>query len=171
MICPQCETDNIPGLEACRHCQFDLTAFDRPRAVDPVERAVMHEQVEVLTPNEPATIAPSATVREAIATMLAHNAGALLVVDDKSRLLGIFTERDLLKKVAGIHAHYADMPVERFMTKRPETVTTRDTINFVLQKMDGGGYRHVPVLHDGKPVSLVSVRDMLHYLTKLCNDA
>ena len=171
MICPQCETDNIPGLEACRNCLFDLTTFDRPRAGNSVERGVMHEQVEALDPHEPTTIRPGATVREAIAAMLANNTGALLVVDEKARLIGIFSERDLLKKVAGIHSAYADLPVERFMTKRPETVTTRDTVNFVLQKMDGGGYRHVPVLHDGRPVSLVSVRDMLHYLTKLCKDA
>ena len=44
-------------------------------------------------------------------------------------------------------------------------------LNFVLQKMDAGGYRHVPVLEDGKPVSIISARDMLRFVTRLCKDA
>ena len=57
------------------------------------------------------------------------------------------------------------------MTPRPECVKTTDTLNFVLQKMDAGGYRHVPVLQEGKPVSIISARDMLRFVTRLCRDA
>ena len=67
-------------------------------------------------------------------------------------------------------ADYAELPIGRFMTQRPETVTTTDTLNFVLHKMDGGGYRHVPVLEAGRPVSMLSVRDMLKHLTRLCRE-
>ena len=83
-------------------------------------------------------------------------------------LLGIFSERDLLKKVAGLHDLYAGMPVKSFMTARPDAVTSGDTLAFVLHKMDTGGYRHVPVVDAGKPVGIVSVRDMLRHITKLC---
>ena len=109
-------------------------------------------------------------MRQAIATMLERNVGALLVVDDSGKLIGIFSERDLLKKVAGIHVLYADMPVRSFMSCKPVTLAGTDTLAFALHKMDGGGYRHVPVIDQGKPVGVVSVRDMLRHITRLCKD-
>jgi CBS domain-containing protein len=170
MICPTCGHDNLPGVEQCGNCQHDLTPLDRPCADNRVERHLMEDQVESLTPHPPMTIAPTATVRQAIDLMLAHNVGALLVIDDAGKLLGIFSERDLLKKVAGVHEQFAELPVNRFMTPRPEAVTASDTLNFVLHKMDGGGYRHVPVLEGGRPVSMLSVRDMLRHITRLCRE-
>jgi CBS domain-containing protein len=49
-------------------------------------------------------------------------------------------------------------------------VSTSDTLRRVLQRMDGGGYRHVPVTCNGKPVSIISVRDMVHHITRLCQN-
>jgi len=102
--------------------------------------------------------------------MLAHDVGALLVVDAQGKLLGIFSERDLLTKVAGRAEPCADVPVQDLMTPRPEAVTTTDTMAFALHKMDVGGYRHLPVLHDGVPIGVISVRDMLRHITRLCKD-
>ena len=56
------------------------------------------------------------------------------------------------------------------MTPNPETVRPTDTLAFVLHKMDGGGYRHLPVLKDGQPLGMISVRDMLRHITRLCKD-
>ena len=169
MICPTCGWDNVPGIETCGHCQQDLTPLDRPCAANRVERGLMEDQVLVLRPRSPTTISADTPLGDAIRLMLANNVGALLVVDDAGKLLGIFSERDLLKKVAGQIDGGAAVPVSQFMTPKPETVAPTDTLNFVLHKMDGGGYRHVPVVEDGKPVSVISVRDMLRYITKLCN--
>jgi CBS domain-containing protein len=54
------------------------------------------------------------------------------------------------------------------MTRNPETVSLNDSLALALQKMDVGGYRHLPVVEDGKPVGVISVRDMMRHLTKLC---
>ena len=54
------------------------------------------------------------------------------------------------------------------MTAKPETVTAKDTLAFALHKMDVGGYRHLPVLHDGMPAGVISVRDMLRHITRMC---
>ncbi len=170
MICPTCGHDNLPGVESCGNCQQDLSPLDRPCADNRVERHLMEDEVHSLTPRPPMTILPGTTVRQAIDLMLAQNVGALLVVDERGVLLGIFSERDLLKKVAGVHETYAELPVNRFMTPRPEAVTPGDTLNYVLHKMDGGGYRHVPVLDEGRPVSMISVRDMLRHITRLCKE-
>jgi signal-transduction protein with cAMP-binding, CBS, and nucleotidyltransferase domain len=158
MICPTCGHDNLPGAGACSNCQQDLGPLDRPRADNRVEQRLMEE-------------CAGSTVRSAIELMLSQNVGAVLVVDEQDRLLGIFSERDLLKKIAGIHADYAELPVRDFMTPRPEAVASSDTLNYVLHKMDGGGYRHVPVVDNGRPVSVISVREMLRHITRLCKES
>jgi CBS domain-containing protein len=168
MICPHCAFDNLPGSEQCGNCQADLTQLDRPVAQDRVERSLMEDAVIQLNPRQVVTLPPTATVKQAIQVMLAHDIGAVLVVDDAGKLVGIFSERDLLTKVADPNADHTQRPVSDFMTADPETVRPTDTLGFVLHKMDSGGYRHLPVLKDGQPLGMISVRDMLRHITRLC---
>jgi CBS domain-containing protein len=170
MICPHCGHDNLPGSEECTHCHMDLTQLDRPVASDRIERRLVEDPVSLLQPRKPITLKPTATIREAIKTMLERDVGALLVVDEAGKLLGIFSERDLLTRVAGLTNSYADLPVSQFMTAGPETVTSSDTMAFALHKMDVGGYRHLPVVDDDRPIGVISVRDMLRFITRLCKD-
>jgi len=170
MICPTCGWDNLPGNEECGNCQQDLTPLDRPTPNNKVERSLMEDMVSALDPKKPVVLPASATMREAIQTMLTRNIGSVLIVDAGGLLVGILSERDLLRKVAGIHSAYADLPVRQFMTANPESVKATDTLDFVLHKMDGGGYRHLPVIDDGRPSGVISVRDMLHHITRLCNN-
>jgi CBS domain-containing protein len=147
-----------------------MTQLDLPTPHDRIERSLMEDPVSALKPRKPVTVLSTTRVGDAIQMMLANNFGALLVVDGAGRLMGIFSERDLLRKVAGLHADYATQPVSRFMTAKPETVTATDTLAFVAHKMDVGGYRHLPVLENGRPVGVISVRDMLRHITRLCRD-
>ena len=169
MICPTCNFDNLPGNDQCRRCQADLTQLDRPTAQDRFERSLMEETVATLRPRKAVTLPETARVGEAIQSMLACDIGAVLIVAADGRLVGIFSERDLLTKVAS-EADYAAKPVRQFMTPNPETVCETNTLAFVLHKLDGGGYRHLPVLRDGLPVGMISVRDMLRHMTRLCKD-
>jgi CBS domain-containing protein len=170
MICPSCGHDNLPGDEACRHCRQSLTPLDQPAATNRVERCLMHDTVAHLPIRPPVTLPASTPIREAIRLMLENKMGVVLVVDDSGKLLGIFGERDLLERVAGLGNGYLDQPIGPLATSRPVTVSPTETLNFVLHKMDGGGYRHLPVVQAGKPVSIISVRDMLLYITKNCKD-
>jgi CBS domain-containing protein len=170
MICPNCGHDNLPGDEECSRCRQDLTQLDRPAARDRIERSLMEEAVGSLHPPEPVTTLPTTTVRDAIQTMLKHDIGAMLIVDLTGKLVGIFSERDLLTKVAAENADYTKMTVGQFMTRNPECVDAGDTLAFALHKMDVGGYRHVPVLCDGRPAAVLSVRDMLRHITRMCKD-
>jgi len=170
MICPNCGFDNLPGSEECSSCGQDLTQLDRPVARDRVERSLMEDTVGALCNIRPITIPPRATLQEAINAMEGPGVGALLIVDDVGKLLGIFTERDLLSKVVGHFPNYAGLPVQQFMTPDPEAVASTDNLAFALHKMDIGGYRHLPVIKDGKPIGVLSVRDMLRHITKLCKD-
>jgi CBS domain-containing protein len=171
MICPNCGHDNLPGGEECSSCQQDLTQLDRPIAQNNIERSLMEDSVGVLAPQKPVTVRPTATIAEAIETMLEKDIGALLVVDRDGKLLGIFSERDLLTKVAGLHESFAELPVAQFMTADPETVTPKDNLAFAVHKMDIGGYRHLPILTDGRPSGVISVRDMLRHIRRLCKDS
>jgi CBS domain-containing protein len=168
MICPNCGNDNLPGAEECGRCGQDLTQLDRPTANDPVERSLIEDPVGRLHPRAPVTVPHTATVAEGIRRMLDGNVGALLVVDNAGKLVGIFSERDLLTKVAGIHPDNTKVTVGNIMTRNPATVNPEHTLAFVLHQMDVGGYRHVPVLLDGRPAGVVSVRDMLRHITHLC---
>jgi CBS domain-containing protein len=171
MICPNCGHDNLPGAEECSSCLQDLTQLDRPVGHDRVERSLMEDTVGGLRPAPALTVPPDATVGEAIRAMMGNKVGALLVVDEQGRLLGIFSERDLLTKVAGEHPAWESQPVRAYMTANPETVTAADSLAFALHKMDVGGYRHLPVMDEGKPVGVVSVRDMLRHITRILNQS
>ncbi len=168
MICPSCNYDNVPGADHCANCLQDLAPLDRPIPLDRVQRSLMDDTVSALEPRPIITIGPRSSVGEAIQTMLANNIGALPVVDEAGRLVGIFSERDLLLRVAGLPGDYAGRAVEEFMTLRPETVRDSDTLAFALHKMDSGGYRHLPVLRGERLIGMISVRDMMRYLTRLC---
>jgi CBS domain-containing protein len=160
----------VPGSEQCSNCLHDLTQLDRPIAQDRVERSLMEDPVSVLNPGRAVTLSPTATVAEAMQTMLARNIGALLIVADNGKLVGIFSERDLLTKVAGAEPDCTARPVREYMTPNPETVRQTDSLGFALHKMDVGGYRHLPVIKDGQPLGMISVRDMLRHITQLCKD-
>jgi CBS domain-containing protein len=170
MICPTCGWDNLPGNEECSNCQQDLTPLDRPVAQNRVERSLMEDPVRALRPRPPVTVAPTASVQQAIGVMLTHNLGSLLVVDEDGQLVGILSERDLLAKVAPLPDPYADLHVEGVMTADPVTVTAEDSLAFALHKMDVGGYRHLPVLDEGRPAGVISVRDLLRHITRLCKE-
>ena len=167
MLCTSCGWDNLPGEEICAHCQQDMTLLTQPVPANHIERSLMEDTAGDLGLQLPQVIRLETPVRQAIAHMLQRNIGALLVVDDAGQLQGIFSERDLLKKIAGIHEALGDIHIGAFMTSRPETVSPDDTLAVVLHKMDTGGYRHVPVVAQGKPVGILSVRDMLKHITKL----
>src|SRR5262245_22494749 len=170
MICPACYHDNLPGDEDCRVCGQSLTFLDQPTGGNRVERSLLEDPVKKLKPRPPLTIRPQATVRQAITTLLAHDVGALLVVDDAGKLVGIFSERDLLSKAVGAAKPDTELTVRELMTPRPETVTLEDTLAFALHKMDVGGYRHLPVVQGDRPVGVISVRDMLRHITRLCGE-
>jgi CBS domain-containing protein len=168
MLCPRCGFDNLPGENECRQCLCDLTALDRPAPMDRAEQSLMDDKVGRLNPRPAISIPLGATVSDAVQILLREEVGALLVVDIAGMLVGIFSERDLLTKVAGLNRPFSELLVDQFMTPKPQTVKADDTLAYALQQMDVGGYRHLPVVRDGKPIGVLSVRDIIRHLTRLC---
>jgi len=100
----------------------------------------------------------TASLTEAAAQMHARRVGAALVLDGE-RLLGILTERDVLRAVAtgGVEGK----PVSEWMTHHPETVEPDATAGHAAALMIHGGFRHLPVLEAGQPIGIVSIRDLV----------
>jgi CBS domain-containing protein len=123
------------------------------------------ECISRLHPTPPRHIGPDQSVAEAVALMRQYEVGCL-VVTQEDRLIGIFTERDLMRRVlaAGLPL---TTPVSACMTPDPVLVDEKESIRAAVRRMEEGGYRHLPVIGDtGKPVGILSVKRIVHYLVE-----
>jgi CBS domain-containing protein len=169
MECPICAFDNIPGAGACEDCGGSLRQEDLPldRARSRLARSLNKDHiVEVLDPAKGVTVPESTPLDEAVQMMREQNLDCLLVTDGKGKLSGIFTERDLLNKVAGLEEDLGRLQVAQFMTARPETVREDRVLAYALHRMMVGDYRHLPLTdREHRPVGIISSRDIIDYLT------
>ena len=108
----------------------------------------------------PLMIPANSTVTEAARRMREANTGAALVLEG-TRLAGIFTERDALFRVLALARNPLDTPVTDVMTRDPQTIHPDKPFDEALRMMHEGRYRNVPVVEDGRPLGMVSVRDAL----------
>jgi CBS domain-containing protein len=103
-------------------------------------------------------VEPTATVAEAATVMGSHRAGSVLVMQD-DRLVGIFTERDVLRAVAS-DFDMGGVRVETTMTRDPRTAAPDTPVAEALDLMVEGNFRHLPVAQNGRVVGVVSMRDL-----------
>ena len=104
--------------------------------------------------------APETTVSQAAKLMAKSNAGAIVVVESE-RLIGIFTERDVVFRVVAPGRDAQTTRLAEVMTPNPKTVDPNKTFGFALLMMHDNGFRHVPVIENGKPIGIVSSRNAL----------
>lgn len=132
------------------------------------ESSALRSPIKELPQLHPVVVVePQTTIRGAINEMIDQSVGCVLVVDDGS-LVGVFSERDVLTKVATKGVDLDATPVSQLMTPDPETLSEDSELVYALHKMAVGGYRHVPLLDgDGKPVSVVSMRDIVDFIVSL----
>lgn len=118
----------------------------------------------------PATLIDTATpLAEAIGIMQAKKFGALLVTSD-NKLVGIFTERDILNRLIGTAVDLQEAFVSDYMTANPEVLTDEDAIVYAMNKMVVGGYRHIPIVSEsGKPLTVLSIRDVVGFICSFCD--
>jgi CBS domain-containing protein len=101
---------------------------------------------------------PETRLDEAARRMASRGVGAVLVLSG-DRLAGILTERDLLKAVAG--GYKPDACVADWMTRHPETIESSDSTDHAAALMIHGGFRHLPVVDEGRVVGILSIRDLM----------
>lgn len=110
---------------------------------------------------KPVLYPADATVSEVARGMRARNVSAAMVVEG-TRLRGIFTERDALVRVLAADRDPRRTPVGEVMTRDPQCIHPDRPFVDALRMMHDGRFRHVPIVEDGHPLGMVSVRDALH---------
>jgi signal-transduction protein with cAMP-binding, CBS, and nucleotidyltransferase domain len=122
------------------------------------------ESISRLRPTPAWSVTPESTIADAVRLMRAKKVGCVLVCADR-KIVGIFTERDLMRRVlaAGLDV---ETPIVECMTPNPVTVDPKDPINVAIKHMLEGGYRHLPVVHEGRPLGILSVKRIVHYLVE-----
>jgi CBS domain-containing protein len=111
----------------------------------------------------PEIVDVSVDVDDAIRRMHDKGIDCVLVVEG-GRLVGIFTDRDAVLKVAGTKS--GSQPISALMTHDPVVLRHDETIAVALNKMAVGGFRHIPIVEDGRPTGVVSARDVFHHLAE-----
>jgi CBS domain-containing protein len=119
----------------------------------------MRQLSDIVRHQNPMTLKPSATVKEACCAMRERRVGAVLVVDEDGRLIGIFTGRDAVGRVLAAGKSAAKTALRSVMTAEPVTMTPDKTAIDALRLMWDGGFRHIPLVEDGKLVGIVSRGD------------
>ena len=134
-----------------------------------IEAQLSQASVSILSTNTLITIPATASVAAAIETMTENNIGCLLVMENGD-MVGIFTERDVLNRVAGQAEDPTQLVVADFMTADPVTAKADITVATALNEMSEHGFRHLPLVDENDRVTgIVSFRDVVNYMQKQLN--
>jgi CBS domain-containing protein len=127
-------------------------------------RRARHDSISRMETDDYVCLQPSTPLAEAIARMKEDEGGCAIICEER-RVVGIFTERDLLNKIIGEQVDMSS-PVSRWMTPVVETMTPDGTIGDAVRVMNEKGYRNIPVIKDGQLVGSISVFDVITYLAE-----
>lgn len=122
------------------------------------------EPISNMTLKKPVMVKRDEIIRKALDLLIEHKVGSLVVVEDDGTVAGIVTERDVMLKLA-LNSELSDKPITEIMTADPLCLHKKDEIAYVLNNMQVGGYRHIPIVDDDdKPISVISIRCVMEYI-------
>jgi CBS domain-containing protein len=170
MNCPSCGHENIDGIDRCENCLAPFRQLDIPSAdaAEGLARSVMEDNLSQLDRDDPICVAPDTPTLEVARLMKNSNSGCALVLDG-TRLVGIFTEHDVLlwMTVSPTSSSFsADVPVKELMSPNPETLHEADSVAEALNKMSLGRYRHIPFKKADGNYSVASIKSVLKYIAQ-----
>lgn len=145
----------------------DLRYHEETRPHKTLDERLFREPIKTLRRRAGHVAIPlGTTIGEAARVMKERRIGCVLV-ENGGKLVGIFTERDILTKLVGTGYDPARVQVDGVMTRNPETLTPDDPIAYAMQIMSVGGFRHVPLVDaDQRPVDILSVKDIVDYVVE-----
>lgn len=134
-----------------------------------LESALINETLSSAISHPPLVMDVETSLAEMLKCMREADRGAVLVVRD-GRLVGIFTERDVLHRVAGQAIDLDSAKLGEHMTPDLVTLPADASVAFVLNRMLTEGFRHIPLIDEqGRPTGMVSMRDLIEYLSEFIN--
>ena len=138
--------------------------FDDEHPGPILESALANTELSEVVSQPALTVSASTTLADTIHLMQKERRACILVMEN-DRLAGIFTERDILMKLAAQPLDLAHTPVSASMTPDPFTLPADANVAFALNKMVLEGFRHIPLVDDaGRPTAVVSMRNLIEYL-------
>lgn len=141
-----------------------LEDYNPPEYSDPLEKALVEESVAAIQATPFTTIPPDTPICDAINKMVNQEIACLMIEQDE-KLVGVFSDRDLLRQVATNYDKMKDRPVSDVMTVRPVFVRQDDSSALALNVIAVSGYRHVPVLDvNDKIVGIISPQRISSFL-------
>jgi CBS domain-containing protein len=137
-----------------------------------LQGALLDDTVRLLVPSQPLRFTPEHSVARAIEAMVQNRRAAVVVVDDTDRLIGIFTERDVLTRVLGSGRVARDTLLRDVMTPDPESLRSDDRICHAINRMHTGGFRSVPIVDEAhRPIGIITVNDVVRWLAEIFPEA
>lgn len=109
------------------------------------------------------TIEPTATLSDAVALLASRRIGAVVVTGAEQRVVGILSERDIVRTLAERGDTALKEPVSESMTRKVVTCGEAETISEIMERMTAGKFRHVPVVDQGKLVGIISIGDVVKW--------
>ena len=109
------------------------------------------------------SIEPTATLETAVRTLGKHRIGALLVLGPDRRLIGVVSERDIVRALAEHGADVLTQPLSQVMTRKVVTCSQTETVGGIMERMTTGRFRHVPVVEQDQVVGIISIGDVVKY--------
>ena len=109
------------------------------------------------------SIQPTATVETAVKMLARHRIGALLVFGPDRRVIGILSERDIVRAFAEQGADVLSKPLAQVMTRKVVTCSQTETVGTIMERMTTGKFRHVPVVEQDQVVGIISIGDVVKH--------
>lgn len=109
------------------------------------------------------TIEPTADLAAAAKLLAERRIGALLVTGAEGRVVGILSERDIVKTLAARGATALQLPLAEVMTRKVVTCTQAETVSVIMERMTAGKFRHVPVVEQDRLIGVISIGDVVKH--------
>jgi CBS domain-containing protein len=110
---------------------------------------------------EVVSIEPTASLASAVSLLTEKHIGAVVILGAGHRIAGILSERDIVRALAERGAAVLDEPVSQVMTRKVTTCAENETVTEIMERMTDGKFRHVPVVHQGQVVGIISIGDVV----------
>ena len=164
-ICPSCGAKNLEGADECANCGADLSKVDLQQPTSQIEQTVMQLPLTSVGMTSVHAVPPDTTLEAVIQTLVRQKIDLVEVVEN-GRLIGVMSVRDVVTRVGPDYRQKLGRPVREFMTANPETLPPDAPVTFAINKMDVGGYRHIPVVQGERMLGVISARDVIRHLVR-----
>ena len=130
-----------------------------------IDNRLLSRSIGYLEPVPAVMVRTGTPVRDVLKCLIDDAVGCVTIVDKEGRIIGIFSDRDVVLKLSLKKVDIEREPVDHYMTRNPQTSQITSPVAFVLSMMSQGGYRHVPIVDEAeRPVAMISVKDIVDYI-------